>query len=949
MSLRPILYLLDGHSLAYRAYHAFNTGRKQLTTSSGEPIGAVFGFAKNLMDILEKYNPKYIAVTFDDGLSGRDQLYPAYKAHRPDAPQDFEPQVRQIERVVRAFNIPVLTLPGYEADDLIGTVAAQAESLGADVRVISGDGDILQLLSPHTTVQLRVRRKNEGGRFVVYDIIYDEAQFEREYGFKPPQLIDFKALKGDSSDNIPGVAGIGEKTATQLIQTYGSLENLYDHLGEIKGANQKKLADGRDSAFLSQRLATIQRDVPVQIDLAACLADDFHKDAVESLFRELEFASLIRQLDKLYPEKQQQLTLFDMSDGEPVAAALVDTVIVDDDESLAGLVAALNSASAIAFDTETTGTDQMRAELVGISLSTNGERGYYIPVGHREGRQLPLAKVIEALRPPLTNPAIGKYAHNAGYDLVVLQRYGIEVTPITFDTMIAEWLRDPASVNLGLKNLTLIRLGERMTEIKALIGKGSDQTTMDAVSIDKAAPYAAADAVFTHRLVHFRKDKDSGALVEQGLHWELAQDAALASLFETLEMPLVPVIAAIERAGVLLDRDALATMSTDLTAQLADLEREIHALDGVGEFNINSPQQLSKILFDQLGLPVEGISKTAYGYSTAAHVLEDLRDRSDQPIPIIDKLLKYRELSKLKGTYVDALPELINPQTGRVHTSFNQTGASTGRLSSSNPNLQNIPVRTEQGREVRRAFIAPDNMVLLSVDYSQIELRVVAHISREPALLDAFAHDQDIHATTAALVYNVPLDEVTKLQRNFAKRVNFGILYGMGAFRLARDSELTFNEADEFIKTYLRRLPGVQQYIEDTKAFAREKGYVQTLFGRKRAFPELQRGGSQQRQRQAEREAINMPIQGTAADIIKRAMIDLYNGLTTRGLKGRMILQVHDELVLEVPTRELDETAALVVSIMEGVTLPDGTRFDPRLRANAQFGTNWLDMETWGG
>jgi DNA polymerase-1 len=942
MSSRPVLYLLDGHSLAYRAYHAFNTSSNTLTTSSGEPTGAVLGFSRNLMDILQKYTPKYIAVMFDEGLSGRDEMYAAYKAHRPDAPEDFPPQVERIKQVVKAFNIPILTKAGYEADDVIGTIATQGETQGVNVRVITGDGDMLQLLSPQTSVQLRVRRKKDGGRMVTFDIVYDEAGFEREYGFKPPQLIDYKALRGDSSDNIPGVKGIGDKGATTLLQEYGTLEGIYEHVEEIKGANKKKLIAGQESAFLSKKLATIQRDVPVELDLDACVAEDFERGKVESLFRELEFASAIKQLDKLFPEVGAQLSLFDMP-SEP-AEAVVETITVDDEAKLAELVETLNNAVAIAFDTETTGTNQMLAQLVGISLAVDGERGYYIPVGHKSGQQLPLQQVIDALRPPLTNPKIGKYAHNADYDVVVLQRYGIDVAPITFDTMIAEFLRDPGSIHLGLKNLTLLRLGERMTEIKELIGSGRSQITMDAVDIDKAAPYAAADAVMTFRLVDDHTAEMGGEEREiKGLRTELVEHG-VDSVLDVLELPLIPVIAAMERAGILLDTDALAELSVELSQELADLETEIHRDGGIGEFNINSPQQMSDVLFGKLELPVEGIKKTSLGYSTAAPVLEQLKGEH----PIIKKILKYRELAKLKGTYVDALPELVNPETGRVHTSFNQAGAATGRLSSSNPNLQNIPIRTEQGREVRRAFIAPDNMVLLSVDYSQVELRIMAYMSQEPALLEAFANNQDIHATTASIVYSVPIEEVTKAQRDFAKRVNFGTLYGMGAFRLARDSDLTHTEARDFIDTYFKRLPRVQAYLEATKQKAREDGFVETLFGRKRRFDVLKNATKNSRNQavqRAEREAINMPIQGTAADIIKRAMIELYDELNQRGLKARMLLQVHDELVLEVPERELDATQQLVVDVMEGVTLPNGELIEPHLRANAQYGQNWRDME----
>ncbi len=922
MASRPVLYLIDGHSLAYRHHFAFINN--PFMTSAGEPTSAIFGFSRNLMDILAKDKPHYLAVTFDDGLSGRDELFSEYKGTRDQMPDDLTRQMPNIFRVVKAFNMPILTVKGYEADDVIGTVARQAVEQGLDVRIISGDGDILQLLDPQTSVALRVRRKADNGKFAVYDIVYNEQVFELEYAFKPPQLIDYKALKGDTSDNIPGVPGIGDKTATTLVQEYGTLENLYENIELIKGATQKKLIEGRDSAFLSKNLATIRRNVPIELDISQCVAHDFNKADVEALFHEFEFTSHIKQLNKLQTNPEsEQMSLFAV-EAAPVQPIedLVDTVIVRDEEALTALVEALNSAEMIAFDTETTSTDQMSAELVGISLSVNGEQGYYIPVGHNDGEQLDLERVIQALRPPMTNPTIQKSAHNATYDLVVFQRYGIDVAPITFDTMVAEWLRDPASNHLGLKDLAATRLHVGMTHIQDLIGSGKKQITMDQVAIENAAPYAAADAVFTYQLI-------------APLKADLDDD--LMRLNDTIEMPLVPVIAAIERAGVLLDVDFLADLSVKLDGQLKALETEIHELGGMGPFNINSPKQLNDVLFGKLNLNAEGLRKTSHGFSTAADVLENLRGEH----PIIDQILQYREISKLKGTYVDALPALINKETGRLHTSYNQAGSATGRMSSSNPNLQNIPIRTEAGREVRRAIITPPGMCLLAVDYSQVELRIMAHVADEPYLLEAFRQGQDIHAATAAVIYNVPLETVTKNQRDFAKRVNFGLLYGMGPFRLARDSDLTLAEARAFINTYFQRLPSVERYLEGTKAMARDEGYVQTLFGRKRRFPQLRDGGGNfNAVATAEREAINMPIQGTAADIIKKAMIDLYAELNRRKLGSRMILQVHDELVLEVPEREKEEAAALVVEIMESAY-----ELKAPLKADAEIGTNWRDME----
>ena len=592
---------------------------------------------------------------------------------------------------------------------------------------------------------------------------------------------------------------------------------------------------------------------------------------------------------------------------------------------LKALVEKLDQAEGIAWDTETTSVDQMQADLVGIALAVDGDTGYYIPVGHNAGQQLSIQQVIEALRPPLTNPDIPKYAHNAAYDLVMMQRYGIDVTPVAFDTMIAEWLRNPTSKNLGLKNLAMHELGMYMTPISELIGTGKKQKTMDVVAIEQAAPYAAADAAMTYQLT-------------ENLHTAL-HDQSLMEPYESLEMPLIPVIAAMEQAGVALNLPFLAEMSERLGSQLSELEGEIYGLSGgYGEFNINSPKQLNDVLFGKLGLPVQGLKKTTHGYSTNAATLDKLK--ADTGHPIVTAILEYRELTKLKGTYVDALPELVNPHTGRLHTSYNQTGTSTGRLSSSNPNLQNIPIRTEIGREVRRAFVAPGGSVLLAVDYSQIELRVLAHISQDPTLMFAFAQGLDIHSATAAAVNGIPLEQVTYEQRSFAKRVNFGLIYGMGAFRLARESDLTLAEADAFIKTYFEQMPQVEAYIEQTRNQARQPEGLTTLFGRKRQFPALQNARVNRQVMEAElRAAVNMPIQGTAADIMKRAMIDVHAALQEHKLGGRMTLQVHDELVLEVPEAELDTTRDLVVHIME-----NAYKLDVPLQANAQAGPNWRDM-----
>lgn len=918
MSTRPVLYLIDGHAVAYRSFFALPSGG--FSTRTGEPTNATFGFTRVLLDLLEKDQPDYLAVSFDRGLSGRDTLYDEYKGTRDKMPDELSVQMARIQQVVQAFNIPVLACDGYEADDVIGTVARQAVARGVDVRIVTGDRDLLQLLNTHVTVQLPSRKSGP-------DEVYDEARFVERFGLRPDQLVDKKALEGDTSDNIPGVKGIGEKTAVNLLTQYDTLDGIYDHIDEIKGATRTKLESGQEMARISRELAQIQYDVPLTLDLEACVTHDYDAGEVERLFRELEFRTFLERFQRSNQPTTASLFGDDaFGDAPPPGESLLETVIVRDEAGLKALVETLNAADAIVWDVETTSVDQMQAELVGIALAVDGERGYYVPVGHQSGQQLSLSRVIDALQAPLTNPKIPKYAHNAVYDLVVMQRYGIDVTPVTFDTMIAEWLRDPVSKFLGLKAFARQYLEVNMTSIDDLIGKGKKQQTMDRVAIEQVGPYAAADAGVTFRAVeHLRPQLEQAGLVD---------------LYETLEMPLVPVIAAMQQAGIALDVAYLAQMSERLASSLQALEDEIHALGGgYGRFNINSPKQLNDVLFGKLGLPTAGIRKTAHGYSTDAATLERLA--SDTGAPIVLKILEYRELAKLKGTYVDALPELVNPHTGRVHTSYNQTGTSTGRLSSSNPNLQNIPIRTQIGREVRRAFVAPAGRLLLAVDYSQIELRVLAHISQDATLLEAFAQGQDIHAATAATVYGIPLDQVTYEQRSFAKRVNFGLIYGMGAFRLSRDTDLTLAEAEAFVSTYFERLPGVEKYIEESKRRATSDGYLTTLFGRKRFFPALVSGQGDRQSQQGElRAAVNMPIQGTAADIMKRAMINLHDEIQRRGLDALLTLQVHDELVLEVPEAQLEMVRDLVVLVME-----DAYVMDAPLKANAQAGKNWYDMQ----
>lgn len=927
MDTREVLYLIDGHALAYRSYFALQRGG--FTTSAGESTGAVYGFSRTLLDVVEHHQPKYLAVTFDEGLSAREEIYPDYKATRVKMPEDLSAQIDRIKDLVKAFNIPRLTMENMEADDILGTISRQAVEQGLDVHIATGDRDILQLLGPHVRVQLPQR----GGA----DVVMDEAAFRDKYdGLEPNQLIDLKALMGDSSDNIPGVKGVGEKSATKLLQEYGNLDTIYENLDDIGTRVRNRLIAEKDMAYLSQKLATILTDLPIKLDLDSCVAQDFELALVDELFSALEFRTMRERLHRVYGELHGE----DFESNIVQAHEVVETVIVRDEAQLSQLLDALNGAEMIAFDTETTSVDQMSAELVGISLAVDEERGYYLPVGHRAlsgegqhdmfagpvGEQLPLDLVIDALRGPLEDPSIPKTAHNAVYDLMIMQRYGINVAPIAFDTMLAEWVKNPISKFLGLKALVAQTLDIQMTDISELLGKGKSQISMDMVEIDAAAPYAAADAAMTFRLV-------------EPLRGELG-DSALAGLYDRLELPLIPIVSAMQHKGVTLDVGFLSGMSERLATSIEGLKEEIYAAGNIGAFNIGSPKQLNTVLFEVLELPTDGLKKTRLGFSTDATTLDALRDQH----PIVDMIVQYRELSKLKSTYVDALPTLVNSRTGRLHTSYNQTGSATGRFSSSNPNLQNIPIRTELGREVRRAFVAPEGYLLLAVDYSQIELRVMAHISQDETLISAFHQGLDIHRATAATVNGIDPKAVTYEQRNFAKRVNFGLMYGMGAFRLARDSDLTLAEAEEFIATYFERMPGVEQYIKNTKEYVWRHGYTETLYGRRRIYPAIKSKGNRRSTSAEERAAINMPIQGTAADILKQSMINLDQRLADASFDAAMILQVHDELVLEVKATELEAVTALVVETMESA-LPDGKPLRVPLRANASYGRNWRDME----
>jgi DNA polymerase-1 len=922
----PVLYLIDGHALAYRTYFAITGGSSErLSTRSGEPTAGVLGFANVLMRLLEQEKPEYLAVAFDTGKTFRDEIYPEYKATRAKMPDDLRPQMDRIRQLVDAFGFPRLEKEGFEADDVLGSIARQAASQGFGVKIITGDRDLLQLVDERIIVSLAGSKLSEAKDYTPDDVAH-------YMGVRPDQIVDYKALVGDTSDNIPGVAGIGEKTAVMLLQQYSSLDEIYAHLDEIPDRYRNKLEAGRASAQLSRDLAHIHTDVEITLKLEDALTHHLQYDKLEALFRELEFRQLLGRLNSLRqkttspgaiaPRPGQQLALF----GEPIRQvgtpppADTKTIVVDTPQKLADLQAALASAPLISLDTETTSTDPMRADLVGISLAVVPGEGYYIPLGHKTGEpQLPLQQTLDALAPFLTDPHKKKIGHNLKYDYLVLLQAGVRVAPLTFDTIVAEWLVNPSSHSLGLKDMAGDYLGIAMTHIEELIGKGKNQRSMAEVPIAIAAPYAAADAHVTLSLLPI-------------LQKHLEEHNAVR-LFEDMEMPLIPVLAQMEQTGVALDVPFLHRMSLELTQRLDELCALVFNAVGY-QFNLNSTQQLSKALFETLRLTPPGANRrTASGhFSTSADVLEELRGKH----PVVDTILEYRELAKLKSTYVDSLPESINPRTGRVHTNFNQVGIVTGRIASSDPNLQNIPTRTEIGRRVRQAFIAGEGNLLLSVDYSQIELRIVAAMSGDDAMLSAFRAGQDIHTTTASAILGVPLNEVDKDQRRRAKAINFGLIYGMSAFGLFRTTDLTLGESEDFVRAYFQKFPRVKQYLDGLRRQAAEQGYVETLLGRRRYFPNLRTETNFNLRGREEREAINAPIQGTAADIMKLAMIHLPQALANAGLKARLLLQVHDELVLETPEKQALETAKIVQKTMEEaytISIP--------LETEARLGKNW--------
>jgi len=913
---KPLLMVMDGHAMVHRSFRAISLRQNMTVSRTGEDVTGVYGFANVFLRALKDWQPAYCAIAFDTPApTFRHQQFPDYKAQREPTPPELRPQFGRAKELMLAFGVPVYAIDGFEADDVIGTLCRQAAALGLDTIILTGDRDTFQLISPQVRVDLFHSTQDRK--------VYDEAELAARYGgLTAAQQPDFKSLMGDNSDNIPGVPRIGEKRAASLLREYHTLEGIYERLAEVKPPSvRQSLAENRELAFANRQLTTICREAPVELSLEAARSGRFDRQQVVRLLTELEFHSIIKRLPDPVGERATAANAADTAAAIPesaAAAAAVNYITVQTAAQLAEMLAALQAAGGFAFDTETTDTDPMRAELVGLSFATEPGRAWYVPVGHQEGPQLPLAATLAQLKPLLESPDLAKCAHNVNFDLMMLANYGITPRRVDFDTMIGAHLISRNT--LGLKPLSQDLLGIEMTPIKELIGAGQKQKTFDLVPIADAAPYAAADADMAIRL----RPKLEGQVDRDGLR----------HLLDDMELPLLPALLTMQRNGIKVDVGMLREMSGDLRRQLQQVEESVYQSIGHA-VNINSTQQLGEVLFGELGLPKTKRTKT--GYSTDANSLEGLRAFH----PVIDQILEYRQIAKLKSTYVDALPGMINPRTGRIHTSFNQVGSATGRMSSSDPNLQNIPIRTELGRQIRKAFIAeaaPD-WTLFSADYSQIELRVLAHMSQDPALLAAFKRGEDIHAATAALMNNVPIDQVNGEQRRIAKVLNFGVIYGLSPHGISQQTGFSREDGARFIESYFRQYPGILGYLESVKERTRERQYVETLLGRRRYVPDISARNFNARS-SAERMAINMPVQGTAADIMKLAMIRVHNRLSQEKLQARMLLQVHDELVFEVPRAERDTLQELVFAEM-----PAAMNLDVTLKVEVKEGETWGDME----
>ncbi len=924
--------LIDGHYEAYRAYFAM--AQAGLTARhTGEPTGAVFGFLRQLFSLVRDYKPDYMVVAFDPDYTFRQGKFPDYKATRERMPEELHSQIEHIRALLTAMGVSLVTHDGYEADDVIGTLATRAAAEGMKVFIRTGDRDLFQVATDQITIVY-----GSSGRYSSGDREYDLKEVKTRFGVDSEQYIQMKALQGDSSDNIPGVPKIGEKTAVKLLQQFGSIEGIYGHLEEVKGPKLRdNLRNFKEQLHLNLELVRIVCDMDFPFDWVQAVPFEPNHSMVAKHLGELGLNSTLSVFHELLEEQGQNVPasiLEDETGAESLSVRVDGYRTIQTSEALMDLVEELEQCEVLAFDFETTSTDPIHTKLVGMSVSWGSGTGAYLPVGHQFGSQLRWELVLKSLSTVMSNPQVEKVAHNAKFDLLVARRYGLVLEGALHDTMIMAWVLDPGRRQLGLKSLALSELGVTMQPIKDLIGTGSKQLTMRQVSIDSAAPYASDDAAQTFEL--FRK-----------FELEL-KDAKLWDLYFNLELPLIPILADIETKGLSIDEVYLRELQEEFEGRLTDLAN--HMYDVVGkEFSLRSTYQLSDALFGEggLNLPTKGLKKLKKGsYSTAAGVLENLSARITgldlRQEEALQTILKFRQLDKLKNTYVDSLLELSDSETHKVHTSFNQAGAATGRMSSNNPNLQNIPIRTEEGRRLRKAFVAASGNFLIAADYSQIELRVLAHLAEEPGLIRAFEEDQDIHAITASELFGIPLEEVDVAKRGLAKTINFATIYGVTKFGLSSRTEMNLEEAEEFLNRYFQTYPKVEQFIKAVVSQVTEQGYVETITGRRRYFHELQNDKLPSMQRAGlERAAINAPVQGSAADILKMAMRDLNMAMALKDSKmqGWMVVQVHDELILETPASELMQLALLTRQCMEGAF-----RLKVPLKVDVEYGTNWQEL-----
>ena len=976
---RPTLILVDGHSLAFRSYHAFDKSKTGgLRTKTGIPTSVCFGFLKCLLDIMSSQKPQAMAVAFDLGLpTFRHEADDTYKAGREETPEDFIPDLKNLHELLVGLNLPILTAPGFEADDVLGTLSQKASAAGYQVKILTGDRDLFQLVDPEKEITVLYFSRDAFKRSTSGISEFSSEQVQEKLGVLPSQVVDFKALCGDTSDNIPGVKGIGEKTAVQLLSTYGSLEKIYESLDEIKGATQKKLEVGKENAEKSRYLASIVLDVPLEIDLDNCVLKGFDTKYLTPILEKLEFKSFLGKINELQqrfggqvPENldspitanengenynavssnndydsgdwfwSAEETDVAIAESNSVKDSLVQPRIIDSEEKLTGLVALLKQFTdknkPVAWDTETSDLDPRKAEIVGIGCcwGTENDEVAYVPVGHLTGDNLDKKIVLEALRPILEDANYPKSFQNAKFDRLIFRCHGVNLEGVVFDPMIASYTLNPDNSH-GLNELTLRHLGLTIQSYEQLVPKGKN---IGDVSISAVANYCCLQVHATYKLVQILSD-------------ELEKLPSLQKLFLEIEQPLEPVLAEIEFTGIRINSEYLKELSQHLEIELAKLEEQAHEIAGK-KFNLGSPKQLSQILFEDLGLSTKLSRKIQSGYSTDAATLERLQEVDESGL--IDVIIENRTLSKLKSTYVDALPTLVSPKTQRLHTSFNQTVTSTGRLSSSNPNLQNIPIRTAFSRQIRKAFLPEPGWLIVAADYSQIELRILAHLSQEPVLVEAYQNNEDIHTVTARLVFEK--DEVTSDERRLAKTINFGVIYGMGSLRFARSTGVDKDNADKFIKKFNSRYPNVFEYLERVKKEAVANGFVETILGRRRYFDFTVDSLKRLKGKDTDeidlkklknlgafdagllRSAANAPIQGSSADIIKVAMTRMHEIL--RNYQARLLLQVHDELVFEVPPDEWEELQVHIKSTME-----NAVELSVPLMVDVRAGDNWMETK----